>query len=282
MIAAVSVAADAMTARADEHASVWAEPDPAAVIGHWRGTARWRGCPPGPARVAIEVTRDGSGYRTDLAPVLDGLGAIDLVPASRRGLDMQRDDLRVTWTTGKHNRATLSVGFASGCTGTLALTRDGSGAPACDELRALRVLGAMCPAAVLPTIPPEDATAIDGVDGLRGAARSRTARVCTRHVAPWRAALVDVGCVPPPFDPSRPTVRVPACEALLVTTSQLMRCDKVPADVKTRLHLSMQKVARWSTVSPGDDEAELRARAAETCREARDELRSTMQLVGCL
>jgi hypothetical protein len=68
---------------------------------------------------------------------------------------------------------------------------------------------------------------------------------------------------------------------LLVTVSRLMRCDKVAADIKQRLHASMQRVARWSTVAPGTDEAELRARAAETCSTARTELADTMTLVGC-
>lgn len=258
----------------------WAEPDPAAVVGRWRGSAHWKGCPRGAARVVLDVARDGSGYRVDLAPVLDGLGVIDLVPSAARRLDATRDDLAVTWTAGKPNRATLAIRFASGCAATLRLVRDGSGAPACDELAALERIGATCAAVTLPPIGPADRATIDGAP--RGAAaRTRAARTCTQHVAPLRQALVEVGCMPAPLDGTLAGERLPECEALLVTVARLMRCDKVSADIKQRLRASMQKVARWSTVAPGTDEAELRARATATCEAARDELVETMTVVGC-
>ncbi len=263
---------------------VWAEPDPATVIGHWRGPATWRACGDGgAARVTLDVHRDGSGYAVDLAAVLDGLGRTSLVPAAAQRLEMKRDDLRIEWRTGKHNKATLTIQFGqsgSGCTGTLRLTRDATGAPACDRLAALARIASTCDGATPVTISDADRLVIAGANRA-GRARTAAARLCTQHAAPVETALIEAGCVPAPTDGSAPGVRVVECDALVAAVSRLMRCDRVPVDVKQRLHAGMQRVSRWATVTPGDDEAENRARAAATCEAARVDLEDTMSFVHC-
>ncbi|HUQ07214.1 MAG TPA: hypothetical protein VM261_32205 [Kofleriaceae bacterium] len=261
--------------------AVWSEPDPAAVVGRWRATITWRGCAAtGAARAVLDVARDGSGYALDLAPVLDGLGPQVLVPFAAKKLEATRDDLRVEWTTGKHNRATLAVRFASGCTGTLALTREGTGAPACDELAALQAIAGRCDG-VAPTVLSDDERTIIAGAARPGRARTAAARTCGVHATPLRASLVEAGCVPAPSDATAGGIRIPECEALVVAVSRLMRCEKVPADAKQRLHAGMQRVARWATVAPGPDAEAERTRAAATCEQARVDLVETMTIVGC-
>ncbi len=268
-------------AHAEPAPAVWDEPDPAAVVGRWRGAAVWRRCAAaGLARVVLDVRRDGSGYGVDLAPALDGLGAVVLVPAAARRLAAMQDDLAVNWTTGKHNRATLEVGFASGCTGTLRLTRDGSGAPACDELAALESIARDCPGGITSGLTDADRTVIARASRA-GRGRSAAIRTCARHAPPLRNALLEAGCVPAPVEIGGPGVRVAECDALVATVSKLMRCDRVPADVKQRLHAGMQRVSRWATVAPGDDAEENRTRAAATCELARVDLVETMTILGC-
>lgn len=275
-----AIGATGVVARA-EPSGGWAEPDPAAVVGRWRGAASWRACVgAAPARVTLEVARDGSGYAVDLAPVLDGLRPVVLVPMAPRRLEAGLDELRVTWTTGKANQATLEVRFASGCTGTLRLTRDGTGAPACDELAGLTAVAAACEGVPAPGLGDADRAAIAGA-GKPGRARAAASKVCARHAPPLRAALVEAGCVPAPVAAGPPGVRVPECDALLATVARLARCERVPVEVKQRLEAGMHRLARSSTVPAGDGAAEARALAAATCEQARVDLAETMAVVGC-
>mgnify|MGYP000293564240 CR=1 FL=1 len=56
------VALAAPLAAAPAVAQPWTEPDPAAVVGQWRGPVRWQRCAiDGAPRVALAVGRDGSG-----------------------------------------------------------------------------------------------------------------------------------------------------------------------------------------------------------------------------
>jgi hypothetical protein len=275
------LAGAAASASAEPGPVLWAEPDPAAVVGRWRATVTWRGCAAtGVARAVLDVARDGSGYTLDLAPVLDGLGPHVLVPLAARKLAVTRDDLRVEWTAGKHNRATLAVRFASGCTGTLAMVREATGAPACDELAALEAVAGRCDGAAPAVIPDEDRATIAGAS-RPGRTRAAAARTCARHAAPLRASLVEAGCVPAPPGATAPGIRVVECDALVAAVARLMRCDKVPADVKHRLHAGMQRVSRWATVAPGEHAEDERTRAAATCEQARTALVDTMTVVGC-
>jgi hypothetical protein len=268
-------------AHADTGPAVWAEPDPAAVVGRWRATITWRGCAAtGAARAVLDVGRDGSGYAIDLAPVLDGLGSQVLVPLAAKKLEATRDDLRVEWTTGKHNRATLAVKFASGCTGTLALTREATGAPACDELVALQAIAARCDGVEAPAaLTDEDRKSIAGARTAR--TRAAAARTCTRHTASLRASLVAAGCVPAPADPTGPGVSIPECEALVVAVSRLARCNKVPAESKERLLANMQRVVHWSRVKPPESSEQNLESAKQLCVHTREELEEIMQVMGC-
>jgi hypothetical protein len=92
---------------------------------------------------------------------------------------------------------------------------------------------------------------------------------------------MEAGCVPVPPDAAGPGLRVAECDALVAAVSRLMRCEKVPADVKQRLHAGMQRVSRWATVAPGENAESERARAAQTCEQARTDLVDTMNIVGC-
>jgi hypothetical protein len=87
--------------------------------------------------------------------------------------------------------------------------------------------------------------------------------------------------VPTPAEAGVPGIRVPECEALVAAVARFMRCDRVPADMKQRLQVGMQRVARWATVPAGADADENLARAAATCVEARDDLLETMVVAGC-
>jgi hypothetical protein len=203
-----------------------------------------------------------------------------LVPSAAKKLEATRDDLRVEWTTGKHNRAALAVRFASGCTGTLALTREATGAPPCDELAALQAIAGRCDG-VAPLVLGDADRAIIAGAARPGRARTAAARTCAAHATPLRATLIQSGCVPAPADATAGGVRIPECEALVVAVSRLMRCDKVPADAKQRLHAGMQRVARWATVAPDADTEVERTRAAATCEQARVDLLETMTIVGC-
>lgn len=275
------LAGAAATASAQPGPAVWAEPDPAAVVGRWRATITWRRCAAtGAARALLDVGRDGSGYAIDLGPVLDGLGPHVLVPFEARKLEATRDDLRVEWTTGKHNRASLVVKFASGCAGTLALVREATGAPACDELAALQSIAGRCDGVAPVMISDEDRTVIAGA-ARPGRQRAAAGRLCGHHAAPLRLSLMEAGCVPVPADAAGPGIRVAECDALVAAVSRLMRCEKVPADVKQRLHAGMQRVSRWATVAPGENAESERARAAQTCEQARTDLVDTMNIVGC-
>lgn len=257
----------------------WEEPDPAAVVGRWKATIKWRGCAAtGAARAVLDVQRDGSGYALDLAPVLDGLGPTVLIPIAAKKLESSRDDLRVEWTTGKPNRASLVVKFSSGCTGTGALVREATGAPACDELAGLEAVAARCDTVQAPAISDADRRVIAGVRVPR--TRAAATRMCTTHAKPLRAALVEVGCVPAPL-PSVPGVRIAECEALVVALGRLARCNKVPADAKQRLMASMQQVARWSTIAPDSSADENLERATELCKRSETELVEIMTVMGC-
>lgn len=268
------------SASADTGPAVWAEPDPAVVVGRWRATITWRGCAAtGAARAVLDIGRDGSGYAIDLAPALDGLGPQVLVPFAAKKLEATRDDLRVEWTTGKHNRATLVVKFASGCTGTAALVREATGAPACDELVALESIAARCDGVEAAVIVDADRKIIAGARPAR--TRAAAARTCTRHVAPLRASLVAAGCVPAPVDPAGPGVSIPECEALVVAVARLARCNKVPADSKERLLANMQRVVHWSRVKPPDNAEGYLENAKQLCVRTREELEELMQVMGC-
>jgi hypothetical protein len=274
------LAGAAASTSADTGPAMWAEPDPAAVVGRWRATIKWRGCAAtGAARAVLGVERDGSGYAIDLAPVLDGLGPEVLVPLDAKKLEATRDDLRVEWTIGRHNRAALAVKFASGCTGTLALTREATGAPACDQLVALQAIAARCDGVEAPAISDDDQQLIARARAPR--TRGAAARTCTRHAAPLRTSLVAAGCVPAPADPAGPGVSIPECEALVVAVSRLARCNKVPADSKERLLANMQRVVHWSRVKPPDNAEQNLENAKQLCVHTREELEEIMQVIGC-
>lgn len=75
------VALAAPLAAAPAVAQPWTEPDPAAVVGQWRGPVRWQRCAiDGAPRVALAVGRDGSGYQIDLAALADGWGVEAMAP----------------------------------------------------------------------------------------------------------------------------------------------------------------------------------------------------------
>lgn len=273
------LAGAAASLHAEPGPAIWAEPDPAAVVGRWRATIAWRGCAAtGAARAALDVERDGSGYAVDLAPVLDGLGPAVLVPMAAKKLEATRDDLHVAWTTAKPNRATLVVRFASGCTGTAALARETTGAPACDELAALEAVARRCDAVEAPEVSPADRATIAGARAAR--TRPAAARTCTRHAATLRASLVEVGCVPAPL-PAAGAIRIPECESLVEAIGRLARCNKVPADAKQRLMNGMQRVARWSTIAPDGRADENLETARQLCVRTREELDELLTLMSC-
>lgn len=226
----------------------------------------------------LDVERDGSGYAVDLAPVLDGLEPEVLVPMAARKLEATRDDLHVVWTTGKPGRAVLVVRFASGCAGTAALARETTGTPACDEFVALEAVARRCDVVDSPEVSPADRATIAGARAAR--TRPAAARTCTRHAAALRASLVEVGCVPAPFDAAG-AIRVPECEALVAAIGRLARCNKVPADAKQRLMDGMQRVARWSTISPGGRADENLEAARQLCVRTREELDELLTLMSC-
>lgn len=279
--AAASLAVAALVAgAATVAAGPWVEPDPAILVGRWTGKATWRRCAvDGAARVSLVVERDGGGYRVDLGGALDGLGPELLAPVGAVELEATHDDLRVRWLAGKPGRATVRLGFASGCEGTLALVRESTGAPACDELIALRAIAGRCPDLPPPATAPADVGARLAARP-RGKALAAVVATCRREAPPLRASLVAAGCVPAPIDPSLATTRVPECDALIATVDRLMRCNRVPVEARQRLRVSMGRVDRWGAVDADDPDA--RARAAQTCDETRAELESTMAVLGCL
>ncbi|MBE7448315.1 MAG: hypothetical protein HS111_05355 [Kofleriaceae bacterium] len=99
-----AIGATGAVARA-EPSGGWAEPDPAAVVG--AGAAPRAGAPASAPPGAGDARRRARwlGYAVDLAPVLDGLRPVVLVPMAARRLEAGLDELRVTWTTGAANQA---------------------------------------------------------------------------------------------------------------------------------------------------------------------------------
>jgi hypothetical protein len=147
------VALTAPLAAAPAVAQPWTEPDPAAVVGQWRGPVRWQRCAiDGAARVALAVGRDGSGYQIDLAALADGWGVEAMAPLGGDLLEGNRADVRVAWRAGKPGRATLTVTLGSGCVATASLTRASIGAPPCDELAALATIAERCDALAPPAV----------------------------------------------------------------------------------------------------------------------------------
>lgn len=269
-LAALALAAAAASAAAQP----WTEPDPAAVVGRWRGAVRWQRCAiDGAPRVALEVVRDGSGYRIDLAALADGWGVESLAALGGDELEGNRADLRVTWRAGKPGRASLTVTLGSGCVATAILTRASIGAPPCDELVALAAIADGCDALTPPAVD---------VGGL--VARLRTQRrrgrgdaaACRRAAPPLRAALVTAGCVP---DRALAAVgpRIAECDALIATLMRAIRCDKVAVDVKQRLLEQARIVGKSAAVGDPDDRAGL----VDSCRATAVELDDLLPRLGC-
>lgn len=230
----------------------------------------------------LDVSRDGSGYALDLAPVLDGLGPQVLVPAAAKTLEATRDDLHLEWTTGKHNRATLVVRFASGCAGKLGLAREATGAPACDELAALEAIATRCDSVSPPAISDEDRAVIAGAVHA-GKKRIAAARVCKQHVAPMRASLVDAGCVPEPVLPMRRGAPIPECDALVATLVHIQRCNNIPAEAKQDLQTRVSNLAGWvnAPLPEGDSVEEHTRRMRTHCEITRTRLTEMLRFYGC-
>ncbi len=243
----------------------WTEPDPAAVVGRWSGAVSWKTCAiDGAARVTLEVVRDGSGYRVDLAPLADGLGSESFAPTGGPVVEAHRADLTATWRAGKPGRARLELTLGGGCAATAVLTRASVGAPACDELVALGAIAATCPAATVPAV-----TAVPGRS-------KRAAAACRRDAAPVRAALLDAGCVPAP-PPGRDAVAIPQCDALIATVLRAVRCDRIEADMKQRFMEQIRLVARSAAVA----DPEVRASLVESCSSTAASLDELLPRLGC-
>lgn len=255
-------------------AQAWTEPDPAAVVGRWSGAVRWQRCAiDGAPRAALDVARDGSGYRIDLAALADGWGVESLAALGGDALEGNRADLRVTWRAGKPGRATLIVSLGSGCVATASLTRASIGAPPCDELVALSAIATTCAALAPPAVD---------VGGL--VARLRTQRrrargdaaACRRAAPPLRAALVTAGCVPD-LALAAAGPRIAECDALIATLMRAIRCDKVAVDVKQRLLEQARIVGKSAAVGDPDDRAGL----VDSCRATAVELDDLLPRLGC-
>jgi|GEM_PF-3684166 len=255
------------------------EPDPAAMLGTWRGTVARQQCAAvGTAKIVVEVTRDGSGYRVDLGALIDGLRVETLVPTGGPGVELTRDDLNATWATGKLDRAVLRVALGGGCVATASLKRDSLGVAACDEVVGLRAVATTCRA--LDGAPPPSAD--DALASLRvgrkvsATPRRRAEATCRVEAFPLRRALLAAGCVPAPIDPQAGPP-IPECDALIATVVRATQCDRVPVDMKQRLGEQIRIVARSAAVA----EPAARALLVESCRLTREEIIQTLALVGC-
>lgn len=274
-LALVLVAAGAPAAHAQ-----WSEPDPPALVGHWTGAATWRNCAvTGHARVALDVARDGSGYRIDLAPLLDGLGVETFAPVGGPIVEAARADLQASWTMHvKPDRATLLLALGPVCRASVALRRASLGVAACDDLVGLRAVAAACP--LLDPAPAR--TADDALARLRpgrrlaSRPRAAAAAACRREATPLRAALIETGCVPIPVERAA-AVPIPECDALIRTVVRATRCDRIPVEIKTRLTDQIRIVARSAAVSDTADRAGL----VESCALTHREVADTLTLVGC-
>ena len=267
-----------MVALVGEARGQWSEPDPAATVGRWSGTVTWKQCAAvGSAKIALEVARDGSGYRMDLGLVLEGLRPETLVPLGGATIEIVRDDLRASWGT-KGEKATLRVELGGGCQATAVLLRDSLGVAGCDEVVGLRAIAATCSALEAVTPHSADGALAKLRVGRRVAAKQRASAeaVCRTEARPLRAALRGVGCVPEPFEAQAgPPIR--ECDELIATVVGATQCNRIPVDMKQRLVEQIRIVARSAAVA----EPAARDALIESCRATRDEIVETLGLVGC-
>ena len=250
---------------ASASAQGWTEPDPAAVIGRWTGTVSWKSCAiDGATKATLDVARDGSGYRLDLAPLADGLGVESFAPTGGPVLEAHHADLTATWRAGKPGRARLEVTLGGGCAAVATLARASVGAPACDELVALTAIASTCSAATVPT-----STAVPG--------RSKSAAAaCRRDAAPLRAALVTAGCVPV-APVGRGAVPIPQCDTLIATVLRGVRCDRINSEMKQRFLDQIRVVARSAAISDPDTRADF----VDSCRTTATSLDELLTRLGC-
>ncbi|MBK9030285.1 MAG: hypothetical protein IPL61_02920 [Myxococcales bacterium] len=255
-------------------AQPWTEPDPAAVVGTWRGSVAWKQCAiDGAARVTLVVARDGSGYRLDLAPLADGLGSESFAPTGGPALEAHRADLHATWTGARPGRARLRLALGGGCVATAALRRATVGAAACDEMIALAAIARTCAALPEPTSPEVDGLVARLVGGRRAAGARRA---CAQAAAPLRAALVTAGCVPAPIERPRGPAVV-ECDALIATVMRAVRCDRIAVDVKQRFLDQVRIIARSAAVAEPIERAAL----IDSCRTTAAELDDLLPRLGC-
>lgn len=279
MVRALVFAGVTVAAIGSAQAQVWTEPDPTALVGRWTGPVVRKQCAAGGGKqLALEVVRDGSGYRIDLAPVLDGLRAEVFVPIGGPTVEAQRDDLRAVWTPGKRDRATLVVTLGAGCQATATLRRDSLGLAACDEVVGLRAVAAACPTLAAPVDPSAEPALARLKPGRKLPARQRAAveAQCRAEAAPLRTGLIEAGCVPPPPDPDA-AAPIAECTALIATVVRALRCDKVPADVKGRMGDQVHILARNARVA----DPEARAALVAQCQLTQEEIAETLKLIGC-